>query len=328
MSSLMEVEQLLNAAEWDAPFFKKLARNDTAKAPGHQGGVALPRDLREFLPALKNSRVSSSNPTVDRRLKIEVYVDGVARGDDTVRYQIQTWGGTRSPESRITGGMRAIRDHAEEGDFLLMQRRMDSLDVYRLCLVTQGSEIMKGIEALAGGRNWGALKATSMPVRQEDMEAEQAILESALNREFTLFSAPKRTETRQSMLARSAVFSERVRQSYDFRCAVSGIRVRTPSGLSEVEAAHIVPLRESGTNDYRNGICLAQTLHWAFDHGLFGISEDRTVYIPKLACKLNDGEFLTQFHGNRIAEPEDSSFQVHEDALRWHLENRVKQWEE
>ena len=59
------IEFLLDP-EWDAPFFKRLAHNDTGAAKGHQGGLAFPKDLREFLPALDEGLTGETTPTVDR----------------------------------------------------------------------------------------------------------------------------------------------------------------------------------------------------------------------------------------------------------------------
>lgn len=60
--------QFLNDPAWDAPFFKRLAHNDTGQASGHQGGVVVPKDLRVYFPALDEGLASANAPTVDRYL--------------------------------------------------------------------------------------------------------------------------------------------------------------------------------------------------------------------------------------------------------------------
>lgn len=136
-----------------------------------------------------------------------------------------------------------------------------------------------------------------------------------------------RVETRQNRIARGSAFREAVRSQYTWRCAVSGIDVATPSSLFEVESAHVVPLSEGGSDDIRNGIALTQTVHWAFDRGLFGVLPDRTIYIPRLVKRMKENAFLKQFERKPIAEAKEASLKVHPDALRWHFDNKVKQWE-
>src|SRR2546423_108058 len=128
----------LSSEKWDAPFFKRLARNDTAEARGHQAGMVLPKDLREFFPALDERRISTRQPTLDRYIRVEMFsgVKQIATG--AVRYQFQTWGGTRSPESRITDGFAPIHRRARGGDILLFQRSAEALDQFRFILIRQG----------------------------------------------------------------------------------------------------------------------------------------------------------------------------------------------
>jgi putative restriction endonuclease len=38
--------------QYDSPVYKVLAANDTSSAPGHQGGVVIPKKLWEYFPPL------------------------------------------------------------------------------------------------------------------------------------------------------------------------------------------------------------------------------------------------------------------------------------
>jgi putative restriction endonuclease len=120
----MNEEHLLNLIDdpaWDAPFFKRLANNDTGNAPGHQGGIVVPMELRPYFPELDQGRTSPATPTVDRRLVVELFDGGSFLGQCATRYQFQTWGGDRSPESRITENLGPLRNRAHGGDLLIMQ---------------------------------------------------------------------------------------------------------------------------------------------------------------------------------------------------------------
>src|SRR5438552_1864939 len=121
----MEAElllQFLRDPAWDSPFFKRLAHNDTGQAVGHQGGIVVPKDLRIFFPTLDEGLASATAPTVDRSLSAEMFTPGRQVASDTIRYQFQTWGGTRPAESRITDNLGPIRNIARAGDLLIIQR--------------------------------------------------------------------------------------------------------------------------------------------------------------------------------------------------------------
>jgi putative restriction endonuclease len=315
-------------AEWDAPFFKRLAHNDTGQAVGHQAGMVLPKELRQFLPSLDEAATSHLEPTIDRYLRAEMFLGISHLTEAVVRYQFQTWGGTRSPESRITDGFRPLRDLAAEGDLLLFQRRADALDRFRLILIKQGTPEFDEVSPWVSGRKWGPLFVGDAPVNQRQLSKARAQIADLSHQPFEVIrSHVLRVETRQSRIARSSIFRELVRREYDRQCAISGILVVTPNMLHEVESAHVVPAHEGGSDDIRNGFTLTQTLHWAFDHGLIGILPNRTVYIPPRVKRMTENAFLRHFENKRITEAKTESLRVHADAFRWHMAHRVKQWD-
>ena len=75
---------------------------------------------------------------------------------------------------------------------------------------------------------------------------------------------------------------------------------------------HIIPKRSQDTDDQRNGISLCRTHHWAFDRGLFGITDERKVYVP-----------LKELSGNEILEANDSDLIAVPEAFKWHRKNVV-----
>lgn len=324
----MSMREFMANPEWDSPFFKRLAHNDTGSAAGHQGGMVLPKDLRHFLPILDEGATSHLVPTTDRFLRAEMFVGAVHLTESVVRYQFQTWGGTRSAESRLTDGLRPVRDRAREGDIILFQRQADALDRFRLMLVTRGTPEFIEISNWANGRRWGPLYLTDAPVTQRQLtQARTEVVALTLHPFEIQRTQVPRVETRQNRIARSSVFAEEVRQEYGRKCAVSGIIIATPTMLHEVESAHVVPVSERGSDDVRNGFTLMQTLHWAFDRGLFGVLPNRTIYIPRQVKRMTENGFLKQFESKPITEAKTKTFRVHADAFRWHFESRVKHWE-
>lgn len=69
---------------------------------------------------------------------------------------------------------------------------------------------------------------------------------------------------------RDATFTKKVRQAYNLRCAVSGLKLINGLGHVEIEAAHIRPVgnNHNGPDSVRNGIALLRTMHWMFDRGV------------------------------------------------------------
>lgn len=312
--------------QWDAPFFKRLANNDTAAARGHQGGMVVTQDLRQFFPVLEG-RPSANNPTIDRTISAEMFVGIKQVAQGPMRYQFQTWGGTRSPESRITEGFGPLHRRAVGGDILVVQRRADSFDHFRMILVRKKTKTFREIENVIGARNRGALYENEQPVTEVELNTAVKELNRLATQNFILTQAIRRIELRQLRVARSTAFPLLVRREYNFRCCVSGVQIQTPNYIHEVEAAHVVPVTAGGTDDVRNGLSLSRSLHWAFDRGLFGIKPDRTVYLPRQVRNMKENPFLKQFSGKAVALTRTEKFRVHEDALRWHRENVVSKWD-
>lgn len=87
--------------EFDAPLFKVLAKNDTGKAASNQGGPVIPKELQAYLPEISRpAGVHAPGMEIDAILMIgATEVDRVK-----ARYQVQTWGGTRSRENFASQG--------------------------------------------------------------------------------------------------------------------------------------------------------------------------------------------------------------------------------
>jgi putative restriction endonuclease len=318
--------QFLNDPAWDAPFFKRLAPNDTGHAPGHQGGVVIPIGLRPFFPALDESLASAATPTVDRHLIAEMFIPGQQVGSDIVRYQLQTWRGTRPAESRITDNLGPIRNLAHGGDLFIMQRSRDRLDSFRFLLVRQTDAAFVQFNALTQGRRWGALFADRPPISQQELVAARTAMLADVAQPFvTVRENVPRVASARSAIARDAAFRDTLLVQYHRRCAISGIALATHA-LAEVQAAHIVPLERGGADEPRNGFTLTGTLHWAFDRGLFGVDNNRRVIVPAQVQAMQENAWLLQFHGHPIREANSATLRAASEAFDWHRTNRLSQW--
>jgi len=326
----MDFINWLTSEQWDNPFYKRLSKNDTAEAPGHQSGIVFPKDLREYLPSLDVALTLEALPTVDRQLYAELFLGSVKIHAGLVRYQYQTWGGKRTPESRITD-FSPLWKLSSEDDIMIFQRSIDSIDKYRIILITQYSKEYDIVDALIGEKRWGVLIQGNLPITQSELEDEKAHLDQILASPFEAINTEiTRQQTRQSVVARSTLFREQVCREYEYTCVISGYRICAPperNPLYEVQAAHIIPVSVGGADDIRNGIPLTHTLHWAFDQGLIGIEpETRLVFVPPRVLNDTRNYFLRQFNGRQIREASNEEHRAHNDALKWHKENVVSRW--
>jgi putative restriction endonuclease len=74
---------------------------------------------------------------------------------------------------------------------------------------------------------------------------------------------------------------------YGYRCFLCGIKMLLPSGITLVEAAHIHQFSKSRNDDIQNGIALCRNHHWAFDNGLWTLSDYFKVIVA-------NGKFLDE----------------------------------
>jgi hypothetical protein len=87
----------------------------------------------------------------------------------------------------------------------------------------------------------------------------------------------------------------------------------------EADAAHIIAKGKLGSDDPRNGIALSKSVHWAFDKGVFTISDQFEVQIhPKAQDAVSQHFPLLDARGRQIILPSDSAYHPHSDALEWH----------
>lgn len=115
---------------------------------------------------------------------------------------------------------------------------------------------------------------------------------------------------------RDRAFKISVRRAYGNRCAVTGLLLLNAKGHPEVQAAHIRPVSDKGSDSVRNGLALTGTVHWLFDKGVIAINDDMKIlvaedYLPtKLLGLINEDRTLNL--------PEDSTKWPHPAFLAHH----------
>jgi len=106
---------------------------------------------------------------------------------------------------------------------------------------------------------------------------------------------------------------------YDHRCALCGIRMRTPEGHTVVEAAHSVPWKEGYDDLPTNGLCLCRLCHWSFDEGLMGVGTDYGVLVSnRVRMDSNMPGHVLTLADRPIFKPDEERFWPGLDNLARH----------
>lgn len=151
----------------------------------------------------------------------------------------------------------------------------------------------------------------------EDDLIETAIQLEALE-EWRPFEDPNRKLYRVSAQKRNEKFRKTVLGNYESRCAITG-QLFILNKLIEAEAAHIIPKERRGTDDPRNGLAMSRSVHWAFDKGIFTLTDQYEVIIhPKARGAKVQAFPLWDKEGSQIHLPKEKYYWPHPDALKWH----------
>jgi putative restriction endonuclease len=309
------------AEDFDRPLFKVLSHNDSGQAVGHQAGFVIPKDLEPYFPQLSQN-VTAAAPTVSVDIAASLFDGTIYLGDVSARYQYQTWGGTRSPERRLTNNLTALRNLAQKDDILLIERGLRDQNRYRLTLVRQTNQNYAALFNSLGGKRWGPLDPRSPPVKETAVLqalGEQVQHEAAPFQPFD--HAASTVEQRTTRIARSRAFQRRLVELYGARCAICAQALTRTDGRTESEAAHIIPRSVKGSDDARNGLLLCRAHHWAFDNGLIAISDGLAVIVPATTTAIPANASLGQLAGVPLAVPTDANMRPHADAIIWHRDH-------
>ena len=158
----------------------------------------------------------------------------------------------------------------------------------------------------------------------DDLEQQEATRYDgslgALQEEAAIFRRPV-LERLTRRRYRDVAFRRKVREAYDYRCAMSGLKLRNGGGRPEVQAAHIRPVERDGSDSVRNGLALSGTLHWMFDRGLVSVADDgETILVSRNKVPGEVVDRLLSPEG-KLLKPADWHHSPHPENLRWHREN-------
>ena len=198
---------------------------------------------------------------------------------------------------------------------------MENLDLYRLSLITKQSPLYDEVTSHTAQNRWGIFE-DNLPLTQQNLDNAKVEEQEKEQKPFQMFEeTPSIAELKCKRIARSILFRATIQKLYDATCSVCRVGLQSPRGLFEVNAAHIVPKSKQGSDDVRNGLSLCRTHHWAFDHGLFSVDENRKVFVPSIVLSIRTNKALADFHGAAIKEANDKILIADSAALLWHADN-------
>lgn len=150
------------------------------------------------------------------------------------------------------------------------------------------------------------------------------LLYSQLSNKFIPFVNEEARSYSVTAPKREEVFRTIVLKEYDSSCVVCLSKYKD-ADLVEAQAAHIIEKRARGTDDPRNGLSLCRTHHWAFDAGLFTVTDSYHVHLSPVTTQADTRNFsLLDMNGRPILLPGHESVRPHRDALEWHREHKLR----
>jgi putative restriction endonuclease len=166
---------------------------------------------------------------------------------------------------------------------------------------------------------FAAIVRAGLPDDLERIEAARYDASVGVEEPFTPFERPV-IERLTSRPYRDVAFRRKVREAYDYRCAMSGLRLRNGGGRPEVNAAHIIPVERQGSDAVHNGLALSGTLHWMFDRGLVSVADDWSILVSRNKVPGDVVDRLIVPDG-RLVLPAERRNWPNRTSLRWHREN-------
>jgi len=129
--------------------------------------------------------------------------------------------------------------------------------------------------------------------------------------------------------ARERAFRAIILEEYRYQCSVCQskflLKQNSDEPIIEAEAGHIIPVQANGPDDPRNGLSFCRRHHWAFDMGLFTITDSKTVKVSPAVLRSERRRFdLEEYDGEALIGPASEPCRPAEEALHWHQEKIFK----
>ena len=169
-------------------------------------------------------------------------------------------------------------------------------------------------------------EAQRLRQRVEELDTSfvyEKAIENEVLKTFRSDWSPDSVQSKVTLTAgkRDPAFRRLVLSAYDETCAVCGMRLQTSSGISVLDAAHILPFNRFFNDDVRNGISMCKTHHWLFDRGILSLDDRYRVLVSKDVEDEIPHGVVKDHQRQEILLPEDNTCHPAVQALEWHREN-------
>jgi len=118
--------------------------------------------------------------------------------------------------------------------------------------------------------------------------------------------------------SRDPAFRRLVLDAYDETCCICGMQLQNSSGISIIDAAHILPFSKFHNDDVRNGLSLCKLHHWLFDHGIISVDNYYKVNVSRKIEYEWPEKLVTAFEKEKIILPKEKKYYPSTIALTWH----------
>jgi len=129
--------------------------------------------------------------------------------------------------------------------------------------------------------------------------------------------------------ARERAFRSIILEEYKYQCVVCQskflLKQTNEEAIIEAEAEHIIPVQDHGPDDPRNGLSFCRRHHWAFNMGLFTITDSKTVKVSPAVLRAERRRFdLEEYDGESLVGPASETCRPAEEALHWHQQKKFR----
>ena len=219
-----------------------------------------------------------------------------------------------------------------EGKEEILKSTRGISSIYRLIEIITGAILDEDLFILlCNEKERNILRATLINTYFDISISQQIVNQSKVNIESFQYALnllkkkpkvlyPEPGEDTHKERVRDQGFRKAVVTAYDHRCAICGVRMRTPDGHTAVDGAHIIPWSVSHNDFPQNGVSLCKLCHWTFDEGLLGISREYKILISnKLNSFNNLAVHLAAFESRDIVPPRDRYLWPSQESIIFHL---------
>ena len=171
--------------------------------------------------------------------------------DDTgVLYHYPT---TNRPESRDNNEIQAIKNLAKFKLPVFVIRNVGSLKKIDLAWLNDFDDSLRICVLTFNGLD----------------ESKNSFAAPKIDTPIELFGSHRKTKTEISRAERDPHFKFHILKRFEGKCVVTGTDV-----IQVLDAAHIIPVANKGTESVENGLLLTASAHRSFDAGLWAINPD------------------------------------------------------